>query len=100
MRKENNGTRYFSFDEVAKEVFNINPPSSTLRNPAKRDDLVAKFNERNKCKFCKHPLSYVGGNVLCCMNPECKQQKLSYKLLDHKTKNLAIALFGEGLVNA
>ena len=43
MRKENNGTRYFSFDEVAQEVYNIAPPSSTLRNPTKRDELVAKL---------------------------------------------------------
>lgn len=100
MRKENNGTRYFGFDEVAKEVYNLTPPSSTLRNPTKRDELVAKFYERNKCKFCKQPMTYVGGNVLCCTNSECKQQKLSYKLLDDKTKNLAQALFGEGQVIA
>ena len=100
MRKENNGTRYFGFDEVAKEVYNLTPPSSTLRNPAKRDELVAKFYERNKCKFCKQPMTYVGGNVLCCKNPDCKQKSQSFKLLDEKTKNLAIALFGEGEVVA
>ena len=55
-------------------------------------DSIQKFEKYNTCINCKQPLTYIGGNVACCKNPECK--KPSYKLLDDKGKLFAKAIYG------
>lgn len=97
LRKENNGIRYFGFNEFAKEVYGLDAPTSTIKNEEKRESLRKKFEEKNVCSECKQPLTYVGGNVLSCTNPKCKG---SYKLLDERTTHLAKGIYGEGGVQA
>ena len=99
MRKEKNGTRYFGFDEIAKELFNLPPYSNDFANKEKKASVKEKFETKNICKTCKQPLTYIGGNILCCANPECKGNK-SYWLMDEKQKHLAQALYGESGVIA
>ena len=94
MRKEKNGIRYNGFDELAKELYGINPVSKQIQNVGKRKDMEQKYEKSNFCKSCKQPLTYVGGNIACCKNPDCK--KPTFKLLDEKTKNYAQAIYGEG----
>jgi hypothetical protein len=93
LRKEKNGTRYFGFNEIAKEKFGITPTSKQIQNVGKRKESEQKFEKFNFCKNCKKPLSYMGGNVACCKNPDCK--KPMFKLLDNKTKNYAQSVYGE-----
>ena len=96
LRKENNGIRYFGFNEVAKEVYNLKPVENALsQNNAEAKD---KFQKHHRCKSCKNPLRYVGGNVMVCDNPECDHP--AYSLLDEKGKNIAEAIFGESEVRA
>lgn len=99
MRKEKNGTRYFGFDEVAKELYNLPPYSNGFSNEEQRKSVLQKFEAKNVCKDCKQPLSYIGGNVLCCKNSECKSSK-SFRLLTDKQKSLAQAIYGEGGMTA
>ena len=99
MRKENNGIRYFGFNEFAKEVYGLDAPTSTIKNQEKRESLKQKFEEKNVCSGCKHPLTYIGGNILCCKNPNCTENK-NYKLLDEKTTLLAKGIYGESGVIA
>lgn len=97
MRKEKNGTRYFSFEELACEYFHMKPVSKQIQNQGKRKDLQQKFETRNTCKSCNTPMTYLGGNVLCCNNPNC--DKGFYRLLDSKSKSIAQSIYGEGGVN-
>ena len=99
MRKEKNGTRYFGFDEVAKELFNLPPYSNSFTNEEQRKSMQQKFETKNTCKECKQPLTFVGGNILCCQNPECKSQK-SFRLMTDKQKSLAKAIYSESGVRA
>ena len=94
LRKENNGIRYFGFNEVAKEVYGLDVPTSTIKNAEKKENLKKKFEEKNTCSECKTPLTYVGGNVLACTNPKCSGKSI-YKLLDERTTRLARGIYGE-----
>ncbi len=93
MRKEKNGNRYFSFSEFAKDVFNIPEKSTTKTDDDKVKDIRESFEKKHVCKVCNMPLTYVGGNVMCCKNPECGKQ--SFHLLSEKNKRTAIYLYGE-----
>lgn len=98
MRTESNGTRYFGFDELAQKAFNLPPVSKTVKNENKRKEMEQKYAKYNTCKSCGKPLTYMGGNVATCINPECN--KKGFKLLDSKSKNFAQLIFGEGGVTA
>lgn len=93
MRTESNGTRYFGFDELAQGVYNLPPVSKVVKNENKRKEMEQKFVKYNTCKSCGKPLSYIGGNIATCTNPECT--KKGFRLLDEKTKNFAQLLYGE-----
>lgn len=97
MRIEKNGPRYFSFDEVAKEVFGLSPVEKTVRNESKKKEYQDKFTKSHMCKTCKRHLVYMGGNVMCCTNPECTA-KIGYQLLDEKSKSFAQFIYGESEV--
>ena len=97
MRIEKNGPRYFSFNEVAKEVFGLPPVEKTVRNESKKKEYQDKITKSHMCKTCKHPLVYMGGNVMCCANPECTA-KIGYQLLDEKSKSFAQFIYGESEV--
>lgn len=99
MRIESNGPRYFGFDEVAKEVFGLQPVDKMVKNSNKKKEYQDKFTKSHICKTCKHPLSYMGGNVMCCTNPECNA-KVGYQLLDDKSKSFAQFIYGESGVSA
>ena len=97
MRIEKNGTRYFGFDEVAQEVYGLKPATKQIQNAGKRKDMQQKFEKFNTCKSCGQTMAYVGGNVVCCQNPDCK--KKPFRLLDEKNKRYAQSIFGEGGAN-
>lgn len=98
MRIEKNGPRYFGFDEVAKEVFGLQPVEKSVRNSEKKKEFQDKFSKSHVCKTCKQPLKYMGGNVMCCTNPECNA-KSSFQLLDDKSKSFAQFIYGESGVS-
>ena len=70
MRIEKNGPRYFSFDEVAKEVFGLSPVEKTVRNESKKKEYQDKFSTA----------------------------KIGYQLLDEKSKSFAQFIYGESEV--
>ena len=92
MRKEKNGNRYFSFNEVAQAIFNLSPfDEGELKNESKRQELQDKFESKHKCNFCGQVMTYKGGNIMACTNPECAKQ--GFHILDSKGKSLAVALY-------
>lgn len=92
MRKEKNGNRYFSFNELAQDVFNLRPRDPhEFKNLNKKDEVQKGFEKRHMCNNCHTPLTYIGGNVMCCKNPECTKQ--GYHTLAEREKNLAISLY-------
>lgn len=93
MRKEKSGIRYFGFNELAKEQYGMEAASKQIQNVGKRKDMEQKYEKNNFCKTCKKPLTYIGGNIACCKNVECK--KPTFKIFDDKTKNYVQAIYGE-----
>ena len=98
MRIERTGTRYFSLEEF--RIAMASKPNKTKDNKGHQE----KFLNRHKCKACGEPLSWTGGNIMCCKNPECKGIKIkkkdgdvfylpSYELLDSKGTQIAESLF-------
>ena len=84
---------YTSFNELAQEVYGLPSYTKQIQNNGKRTDAKQKFEKFNTCKTCGQPMSYLGGNVVCCTNPDCK--KKPFRLLDEKNKNFAQSVFGE-----
>lgn len=94
MRKEKNGNRYFSFDEVAQSVFNLKPyDPNILRHEEKREELKKKFEATHMCNSCHTPMTYKGGNIVACTNSDCSKQ--CFHLLNERSKNLASILYNE-----
>lgn len=106
MREEKSGNRYFSFSEVA-EAFGVKPKKDNT-SPEKLNKLKNDFARRHVCRSCKHPLTWIGGSVMTCTNPECKgikhvtkneegQDKVSYltsyELLDEKGASIASRIY-------
>lgn len=76
MSKKTNGKIYYSFDEVAQEVFGMKP----LKKQTNDKDRLKKQQEKylGTCPFCKEPCAYVEGtNIVACVNPKCKGRKIS-----------------------
>lgn len=96
LRKEKKGIRYFGFDEVAKEVYGLNPEDGVIHNKQKQQEYQEKFRKNHLCRVCKQPMVYIGGNVLCCKNESCKDK--NYILLDEKSKGFARFIYGESEV--
>lgn len=81
MRIENNGIRYFSFDELPF------PKKKHKKNNKKIDELRERFEKRHKCIVCEQPMTWVEGtNVMACRNPECKGKKVEKVLPDETVK--------------
>ena len=79
MRKEKNGIRYFSFEELPF------PKKQTKKQ--NNDELREKFEKRHLCVVCQQPLIWITGtNILACKNPECKGKKVEKILPDGTVK--------------
>lgn len=100
MRVENNGTRYFSFQEL--------PGVAKTKKTKGNDQQREKFGNIHRCKICKTPMTWIAGtNVCVCQNPKCKGMKskraedgaeqfsLSFHTLRDKDVEMANSLFGE-----
>lgn len=93
MRKEKNGNRYFSFDELAQNLFNFSFTSvdTTPNWDAKKiKEVKEAFEKKHSCRSCGKPMIYKGGNIMCCLNPKCSKQ--GFHLLSEKGKRIAINL--------
>lgn len=94
LRKEKNGIRYHSFDEVAQNLYGLKPYQNVVHNPEKKKSFIEKFESNHMCKKCKKPMTYLGGNIMACTNPNCGSRE--YILLDDKSKSFANFIYTEG----
>lgn len=77
MRINNRGEAcYSSFEELAKSM-NIKPVSKVTKDKKKLEEQQERFLSKHKCKACGHPMTYIGGNMMTCTNPECKGIKVT-----------------------
>ena len=107
MSKKNEKTIFHSFREAFESLgFKV---SDQKKEPTQ--DRKDKFVRYHLCPNCKRPMTYCGGNIMVCMNDNCKgiQHKYtdqetgeeriwysnSYHLLDEKGASIANNLFGE-----
>lgn len=96
MRKEKSGNRYFGFNELATQAFNlpVYNPDAWDGNDEKKKEVQSNFEKRHTCRSCNTPLTYKGSNVMTCENPECNKQG-NFVLLNSGAKKIAIKLYGE-----
>lgn len=108
MRINNRGEAWFnSFEELAKSM-NIKPVTKVTKDKKKLSEQQEVFVSRHKCKACGEPMTYIGGNMMTCKNPDCKGIKItrdnedgtksisyitSYDLLDEKGGEIAGNIF-------
>lgn len=100
----NTTEHYSSFQEAAK----CWGCKEKTKNENKMKELQDKFVEKNKCKACGKPLSYIGGSIMTCTNESCKGIKVeredndgnkivsyvtSYKLLKDNDASYAEYIF-------
>lgn len=78
MRVEKSGTRYFGFEELASSM-GIKPVSKVTKDKEKLAGQQERFVNRHKCRGCGQPMTWVGGNLMTCQNPNCKGIKFSKK---------------------
>lgn len=85
MKNKNNGKRYYSFDEIGQELFNLKPYKRVTKDKQKLAAQQEKF--LGTCPYCKQPLKYIyGTNILICANEECKGKKVSISKEDGEEK--------------
>ena len=108
MKKESNGKRYYSFDEIGQELFGLKPYRQVTRDKQKLKAQREKF--LGTCPYCKQPLKYIyGTNVLSCDNAGCKGKKITiendgeekiiykpfFKMLSDKGLEIGTTIFDE-----
>lgn len=98
---------YSSFEELAASM-NIKPVTKVTKDKEKLKSQQDSFLKRHKCRACGQPMSFIGGNILACRNPECRGIKItredeegnkkvsyltSYSLLDDVGAEIANNIF-------
>lgn len=100
---------YSSFRELAKSM-NLKPVTHVTKNEEKLKKQQDFFRSKHKCKACGNPMTWVGGNIMTCLEPSCRGIKItkedddgnkiisyvtSYKLLDNRGAEIASNIFKE-----
>lgn len=109
MKKESDGKRYYSFDEIGQELFGLKPYKRVTRDKQKLASQREKF--LGVCPYCKQPTTYINGtNIIVCQNPDCRGKKnvrkfddgteiVDYKpfikILSDKSTDIANTIFDE-----
>ena len=73
---------YTSLGELRK-AFKLKELST---NKEKTAELQVQFTKNKTCRACHQPLTYIGGSVLACQNPDCKGIKHTSKNEDGSIK--------------
>lgn len=100
--------RFTSMEEL-RDAWQLNPLPTKKPNNAKRLKKVQEdFCSHHKCRACGKPMQWVGGNMMTCMNPQCRGIKVektdedgnkivnyitSYHLLSDHYAEIATTLF-------
>ena len=100
---------YTSFEELRK-AYGLKPVTKQTKDKEKLELQRKTFCSKHLCSNCKKPMTWTGGNVMACLNHDCKgikhEQVLdtgeirvwyspSYDLLDDKGASIAANLFTE-----
>lgn len=99
-----NTTEHYTSLTEAAAAFGCRPVVKKTKDEEKLKKQQNDFGARHLCKACSQPMTFIGGNQMCCANPECKGIKLerkdkdgnsvityltSYELLDEKGSEIA-----------
>ena len=102
---------YTSFEEMAKS-WGVKPRRKQTKD---KDKLVKQreiFCSKHICSNCKQPMTWIGGNIMSCLNPSCngiKHEQVinsetgevkvwyspSYDILDERGASIAENIFTE-----
>ena len=100
---------YTSFEEL-RSAWGLKPVTKQTRDKEKLTKQRDTFCSKHICSNCKKPMTWTGGNVMACLNPQCpgiKHEQVletgdtkvwyspSYDLLDGLGSEIAENLFTE-----
>lgn len=102
---------YSSFEELAK-AFGLKPIRKQTKDKEKLNKQREMFCSKHICSNCKQPMTWIGGNVMSCLNPSCngiKHEQVinsdtgetkiwyspSFDLLDERGASIAENIFTE-----
>ena len=73
MQRLSKGTiaQFSSLDEL-REAWQLKPVNKKPNNENKLKKVREDFCSHHKCKACGKPMAWVGGNLMTCVNPQCK----------------------------
>lgn len=101
--------QYNSFEELAKD-WGIKIKRKQTKDKEKLERQRNDFCSKHICSACKQPMTWIGGNIMFCQNPQCKgiEHKQvtdsgetrvwyspSFDLLDNKGSEIAKNIFTE-----
>jgi hypothetical protein len=98
---------YNSLEELGK-AFGCKPRIKQTKDKEKLKQQRENFCNRNKCRICNQPMTYIGNGMMACFNEKCsgigKENKeegmdvvyaATYKYLDSRLTEIADNIFYE-----
>ena len=78
---------YTSFKDL-REAWGLPKVTNKTRDAKKLKKQQESFLSKHICRACGNPLTYTGGNIMTCTNPDCKGIKIERedKALLHRTE--------------
>ena len=68
--------RFTSMDEL-REAWQLKPLTTKKPNNEKRLKKVQEdFCSHHKCRACGKPMTWIGGDIMTCCNPQCRGIKV------------------------
>lgn len=103
-RLDSQSNAHYSSLEELRKAFGLKAIKKQTKDKKKLESQREKFCSHHKCRACGQPMTYIGGNIMVCSNPECKGIKLpkkgeeqryitSYDELDDKSAEIAMNIF-------
>ena len=66
---------YTSFKDL-REAWGLPKVTNKTRDAKKLKKQQESFLSKHICRACGNPLTYTGGNIMTCINPDCKGIKI------------------------
>lgn len=75
-RMSNGTTEHYTSLEDLRVAWGMKKLIKKTSDAVKLKKQQESFSNKHKCKACGNPLTYSGGNIMTCTNPDCKGIKI------------------------
>lgn len=86
-RKDKGTKEHYTSLDALRAAFGCKPIVKRTKDENKLQAQKEAFCGKHKCKACGQPMSYVGGNMMACINQACKGIKIE-RILPDGTKSV------------